>query len=174
MASLIWTSVWYFLMFELIITLILVIPVPRKIRNMLARQVNKLDLGQRLAKVGIFATIALAAALMESLSSIQTIGERERMEAHQGFSAGSAEHDRILHDLDKQRKFRSERNMYLAGFSLTLLFVIVRIANLMQESVEWEEQVEVLTKAVASEQPGAPSDGVEMTTIKSKQEKKKD
>jgi B-cell receptor-associated protein 31 len=175
MASLIWTAVWYFLMFELIVTLILVIPVPRKIRNMLARQVNKLDLGQRLAKVGIFVTIALAAALVESVSSIQTISERERTEAHHGFSAGSVEHDRILHDLDKQRKFRSERNMYLAGFSLTLLFVIVRIANLMQESVEWEEQVEVLTKAVASEQPsGAPSDGVEMTTIKSKQEKKKD
>mmetsp|Transcript_401 Transcript_401/g.579 ORF Transcript_401/g.579 Transcript_401/m.579 type:complete len:175 (+) Transcript_401:128-652(+) len=174
MASIIWTAVWWFLMFELGITLILVIPVPRKIRNAMARQINRLDLGQRLAKFGIFVTVALAAALVESMSSVQTIGERERLETQFGYTAGSVEHDRVIHDLDRQRKFRSERNMYLAGFSLTLTFVISRIANLMQESVEWEAQVDLLTKTVASEQ-APPSEGVEMTDVKkSKQEKKKD
>lgn len=162
-------------MAELTVTTILVIPVPRKIRNAIARQVSKLDLAQRFSKVGIFITLGLVAALAESISSVQTISERERAEAQQSSPSGSAEHDRILHDMYRQRKFRSERNMYLAGFSLTLLFVIFRIANLMQESVEWEEQVDLLSKAVTSEQEAsAPTEGVEMAPIKSKQTKKKD
>jgi hypothetical protein len=57
-------------MFELIVTLILVIPVPRKIRNAIARQINRLDLGDRLGKVAIFIGIALTLALLESISSV--------------------------------------------------------------------------------------------------------
>lgn len=168
MASLIWTSVWFFLMFELMVTLILVIPVPRKIRNAITRQINRLDLGNRLGKVIIFIGIALSLALLESISSVQYISTKE-------LEHTTPEHDRIVHDLMKQRKFRSERNLYLAGFSLTLLFVIVRILQLMQESVEWEAQVDALTKAVASEQQQqVPSQGVELTSMKPAQMKKKD
>jgi hypothetical protein len=66
--------------------------------------------------------------------------------------------------------------MHLAGFSLTLLFVIVRISQLMQESVEWEEQVNALTKAVASEVPVSTTQqqGVELTSVKPIKAKKKD
>jgi hypothetical protein len=55
------------------------------------------------------------------------------------------------------------------------LFVIVRILQLMQESVEWEEQIDALTKAVASEQQQhVQSQGVELTSINPAQTKKKD
>lgn len=155
-------------MFELMVTLILVIPVPRKIRNAITRQINRLDLGNRLGKVVIFIGIALSLALLESISSVQYISTKEQEHI-------TPEHDRIVHDLMKQRKFRSERNLYLAGFSLTLLFVIVRILQLMQESVEWEEQIDALTKAVASEQQQhVQSQGVELTSINPAQTKKKD
>ena len=50
MASIIWTTVWFFLMFELLIVVILVIPVPRKIRNAITRQVDRLQLSKRLGK----------------------------------------------------------------------------------------------------------------------------
>ena len=173
MASLIWTAVWFFLMFELIVTLILVIPVPRKIRNAIARQINRLDLGDRLGKVAIFIGIALTMALSESISSVHYFLRKEHNDKEH---YETPEHERIFYDLIKQRKFRSERNMYLAGFSLTLLFVIVRISQLMQESVEWEEQVNALTKAVASEeqQQGSTTQGVELTSAKPMKAKKKD
>jgi len=158
-------------MVELALTVVLVIPVPRKIRNAMSRLVMKLNLSDKLGKFAIFVALALGAALIESMSSVQYIQERQRLEHLQ--QGSSLEHERIFHDLDQQRKFRSERNMYLSGFSLTLLLVIVRICQLMQESVEYEEEVERLTKVVVSEQP-ASANGVEMTTVKSKQEKKKD
>ena len=162
-------------MFELIITLILVIPVPRKIRNAIARQINRLDLGDRLGKFAIFIGVALTMALLESISSVHhfMLKENNSKEHYE-----TPEHERIFYDLVKQRKFRSERNMYLAGFSLTLLFVIVRISQLMQESVEWEEQVNALTKAVVASEGHAASsttqEGVELTTAKPLKAKKKD
>jgi hypothetical protein len=160
-------------MFELIVTLILVIPVPRKIRNAIARQINRLDLGDRLGKVAIFIGIALTMALLESISSVHHFLQKEHNSKEH---YETPEHERIFYDLVKQRKFRSERNMYLAGFSLTLLFVIVRISQLMQESVEWEEQVNALTKAVASEVPVSTTQqqGVELTSVKPIKAKKKD
>lgn len=35
---------------------------------------------------------------------------------------------------DRQRKFRAERNLYLSGMTLTLLFVIRRLVEMSQES----------------------------------------
>jgi hypothetical protein len=66
-----------------------------------------------------------------------------RLEHEHGGGAAdmySQQHERVYHAQDKERKYKSERNMYLAGFSLTLLFVIGRILKLMQESVELEEE----------------------------------
>jgi len=37
--------------------------------------------------------------------------------------------------LDKQRLFRTERNLYLAGFCLALLFVIGRLLSLMKRNL---------------------------------------
>lgn len=186
MASIIWTTVWWFLVVELAIVLILVIPVPRKVRNALARPISRLRLGDRFSKFGLFITLGLVFALVESMSSIQALQERQTLEHdldHAGIGGGGTEHDRIFHDLDKQRKFRAERNMYLAGFSLTLQFVIVRLCQLMQESVESDEEIKRLTAAIATEGASTDEDnsnktrGVEMTLLGKKkniQDKKKD
>jgi Bap31/Bap29 transmembrane region len=174
MASFIWTSVWFLLLVELGVTLILVIPVPRKIRNFIARRVNRLDLGRRLGNLGIFLGVALTMAFIESVTSIHHLIIKEKEESgnqHHRHDALLLEH----HDLFKQRKFRSERNMYLAGFSLTLLFVIVRLCQLMHESIELEGQVEVLTKSNATAEQLTTSDGgIELTVIPSKTDKKND
>eukprot|EP00548_Thalassiothrix_antarctica_P005244 CAMPEP_0194142166 /NCGR_PEP_ID=MMETSP0152-20130528/11495_1 /TAXON_ID=1049557 /ORGANISM="Thalassiothrix antarctica, Strain L6-D1" /LENGTH=148 /DNA_ID=CAMNT_0038841049 /DNA_START=223 /DNA_END=669 /DNA_ORIENTATION=+ len=148
----------------------------------MARPISRLRLGDRFAKVGFVITLGLCAALIESLWSVNAIVERQS--AEHGVGHGGTEHDRIIHDLDKQRKFRAERNMYLAGFSLALQFCIIRICQLMQESVEYEEEIKALTKAVANEggitssaddKDSKQQGGVEMTILKKKpQEKKKD
>lgn len=51
---------------------------------------------------------------------------------------------------DKERKYKSERNIYLSGFALTLLFVIGRIVALLRESVTLHEEAERLESALPS------------------------
>jgi hypothetical protein len=161
MASLIWTTVFGFLVFELILTAILVVPVPRKIRNFLAKEINKFQIGERLAKPILFIALALTFALVESYFTRQRILGRESDEITAGMM--TREHDKMFHSGDRERKYKSERNMYLAGFSLTLLFVIGRITQLMQESVELEEECDRVKKfksdeAGAEKKPKQPVD----------------
>ena len=47
-----------------------------------------------------------------------------------------------MHQLDKEKEYKTERNLYLAGFALTLLFVIGRITDLMQEHADLEIDLE--------------------------------
>ena len=51
---------------------------------------------------------------------------------------------------DKERRYKSERNMYLSAFALTLLFVIGRIASLLRESVDLHKEATRLEKELAS------------------------
>lgn len=148
MPSLIWTTVFSFLLLELAVTLILVLPVPRRVRNFLARNVvSRFNLGERLGKPILFVAIALSFALLESYVAHQRILARLEHE-HGGDDMYSQQHGRVYHAQDKERKYKSERNMYLAGFSLTLVFVIGRILKLMQESVELEEEKDRVKKFV--------------------------
>ena len=144
MASLVWTIIFAFLILELAVTLILVVPVPRKIRNVLASKIFQLDLGARLRKPLLFIGIALGLALVESYFAHQRIMSRMAEESSEG--NWSPQHERHFHLQDKERKYKSERNMYLAGFALTLLFVIGRITQLMQESVQLEAETERVQK----------------------------
>jgi hypothetical protein len=131
MATFVWTSVFLLLLLELALTMILVMPVPRKFRNALCRQVSKLHLKERLFMPFLFIGSALSFALMDCYSSLEFIFAVEK-EAGRGHESS----------LDKQKEFKTERNMYLASFALTLLFVIGRLTDLMQEHVEMEDECE--------------------------------
>lgn len=173
MATLIWRAIFAFLVCELVLTCILVLPVPRKIRNYLARKIFWLQLGERLAKPILFIGTALALALVESFWTHQRlldrllIVEEEKLaleilsrkggaggEYYYGGGGGSGGGGGALKlgssaamtmtHHDRERKYKSERNMYLAGFALTLVFVIGRITQLMEENVELEEECDRL------------------------------
>merc|ERR1711933_592951 len=47
----------------------------------------------------------------------------------------------------KEKEYKAGRNLYLAGFALTLLFVIGRITELMQEHAELTGKIENLKLA---------------------------
>ena len=190
MRTLLWTAVWWLLVGELAITSVLVVPVPRQIRNFIARTfVNRLGLGQRLSSLGIFIFIALSGALSESISTVLQIQGKIR-EQKSNMMTNVSRNDNIYENsLSKQQLFRSERNVYLAGFSLTLLLVIIRICKLMQESVELEDELKALkpsskksSKAVNDThiKGGGGNmvdggDGIEMTAVRKKpRDKKKD
>jgi B-cell receptor-associated protein 31 len=184
MASLVWMSVFLILAIELVITLILVVPVPRKIRNLIAKKIFKFDLGDRLKTPIMFIGIALGLALMESYFTHQRIMTRIIEEQEAGVTAPSHHsHDYFYPGLhDRERKYKSERNLYLAGFALTLLFVIGRLAVLLQESVELHEEIDRV-EAMTTGKPTAATTSQEEPTetetstpqpAKSKQEKKTD
>ncbi|KAL3918542.1 MAG: hypothetical protein SGILL_004188 [Bacillariaceae sp.] len=173
MASLVWMTIFLILAIELIITLILVVPVPRKARNAIAKAIFQLQLEDKLRTPIAFVGIALGLALMESYFTHQRIMVRilDEQEAVLPSHAGY-HHDHFYPGLhDRERKYKSERNIYLAGFALTLLFVIGRLVVLLQESVELHEEIDRVV--------GSNDESNEMTTaaavpIKSKQEKKVD
>lgn len=165
MASIVWTSILFLLYAELVIVGVLVIPVPRKIRNWIAKEIAKFNIGERLVKPVIGIGCLLGLALLESFVTHQRILERIAEEVEAG--TYSKQHDRMFHGGDRERKFKSERNMYLAGFSLTLLFVIGRITRLMQESVELEEETERVKQSMTT---AGGSDGDSKNGQETKQE----
>jgi signal transduction histidine kinase len=157
MASLVWTSVYLLLLVELAIVTILVIPIPRRLRNILAKFIQQFNLGARLAKPVLFIGVALAFALVESYYHHQRIVDRLDLEKRE-HGGMSREHEHTWHVHDKERKYKAERNMYLAGFALTLIFVIGRITQLMQESVELEEKI---NERQRKEEPSKPKSQTE-------------
>ena len=146
MASFLWTSVFILLCLELALTLVLVIPVPRKIRNWVCRQTTKIHLQQKLQPILWGIGVALSLALMDSWSLLQFLFQDKNdptilLSHHDPPHKPPTGH---LSHHQKEKEYKAERNMYLAGFALTLLFVIGRITNLMQEHVELEYHLETI------------------------------
>ena len=169
MRSLLWSTVFVLLMIELAVTLILVIPVPRKIRNWICLRVSKLELKKRLRVPLVLIVSALLFALADTIGYLSQIYAKEVRDA-----------ERIENVLDrhliKEKEYRAGRNLYLVGFALTLIFVIGRITELMQEHAELEGTVENLRLAVSmmetkdrGERSGeTPGEGIEMKPMQSK------
>lgn len=158
MRSLMWTSVFVLLIFELALTLILVLPVPRKIRNWICMKVSKLELKKRLKLplTGVF--FALLFALLDTTNYLSLIYNKEEREQknqinqrenydyyNNNINNGGAKYYHLI----KEQEYKAGRNMYLVGFALTLLFVIGRITELMQEHAELEGRVENLRLAAS-------------------------
>lgn len=155
MASLLWTGVFIFTMLELIFTLILIVPVPQKWRNKICREVSKLDLKERFKIPLLFVGVGLAFAWMDSYNMLQLIIDIQREEHEESMAIARSrrggwfsstyrmtEEERMHHILEKETEYRTERNLYLVGFALTLLFVIGRITDLMQEHADLEDELE--------------------------------
>lgn len=170
--SITWHCVFAILLMELIVTFVLVVPVPRKIRNFIARKcIFRFDLGERFAKVIWFIALGLIFGLVESYYSVDRL--MEKLADKEQDDAFRMDHTHNHHH-DKQRLYKAERNMYISGFALTLLFVIGRILQLMQEGVELEDECEMLRHSSRSDTAG--TEGVEMKEMTKKKptDKKKD
>ena len=168
MASFVWTTVFCLLVLELLVTFVLVVPVPRKYRNALSKRIFQLNLGSRLSKPILFIGIGLCLALIESYMTQQRYVARltDGVDFVEGGLHVHSSNDHVYRIHDKERKYKAERNLYLAGFALTLLFVIHRITQLMQESVELETETEDLHQVVKdiSQSQAASSHAVEVVT----------
>jgi hypothetical protein len=87
---------------------------------------------------------------MESITTLRRLKGRDRH--HIGGVPpvdGDVFSERVRYadvSLDKQRITRAERNLYLAGFALTLLFVIARIVELMVDGAVVEDERDAAKK----------------------------
>ena len=163
-----WTGVFGLLIVELALTLLLVIPFPRTLRNKICRIASKLELKKRLQVPlrGLFFVLVLA--LLDTANFLANIYTKKEQDLASTTYA-SAEHQRnpIDRHLLKEKEYKAGRNLYLVGFSLTLLFVIGRITELMQEHSELEGKIENLTLAASMMDQENKSKRNSTTTIKS-------
>lgn len=79
------------------------------------------------------------------MSRLYDTDDQRRHDYHHGYNHHAADHF-YPSLMDKERKYKCERNLYLSGFALTLLFAIGRLTTLLQESVELHDEMERLQK----------------------------
>lgn len=130
-------------MLEVGLTLILATPVPRRWRNWLCMEVSKLELKKHLKVPLAFVGLSLFFALLDAVNYLVMIKGRE-LEDEKDRRYASPEDRLVVRQLDKEKEYKTERNLYMAGFALTLIFVIGRMTELMQEHAELEADLEKL------------------------------
>lgn len=141
MRSLLWSGIFCLLVVELVLTLLLAIPVPRKIRNKIAMAVSKLELRKKLQTPITGLVIVLVLAIADTATFLANLYDQKEQAREQHLDGNGNFVDRHI---AKEREYKAGRNLYLASFALTLLFVIGRIAELMQEHAELEGKLENL------------------------------
>ena len=150
MRSLLWTGVYILLVVELCFTAILVLPIPNRFRNKIVLSVSKLDLKQKLQPLFLGIFIALLVALLDTSVFLSNIYS-QKQEDYPLHSEHHHHHDYHNNSIDrhllKEREYKAGRNLYLAAFALTLLFVIGRITELLQEHAELAGKIENLKLA---------------------------
>lgn len=148
MASIVWMSVFCLLCVELVITFILVVPVPASVRRAIVRAIRRINVGPTVKFAVKWIMLMLVGAVIESVTTLQRLTKREQepVNQHPSSAGMDARSGYVEMSFEKQRKFRAERNLYLSGFALTLLLVIARIVQLMQDGVTAEEERDHVTK----------------------------
>lgn len=154
-AHIVWKAIFAFLAAELFVTILLLVPIPLKVTAWFARFVPKGNfarfVNRQLKKPILFIGIGLGLALAESIFTHQRILARIERDRQGVGSTQPSYFDYFYPGMhDKERRYKSERNMYLSAFALTLLFVIGRIASLLRESVDLHKEATRLEKELAS------------------------
>eukprot|EP00529_Nitzschia_sp_RCC80_P035342 CAMPEP_0113466414 /NCGR_PEP_ID=MMETSP0014_2-20120614/14258_1 /TAXON_ID=2857 /ORGANISM="Nitzschia sp." /LENGTH=183 /DNA_ID=CAMNT_0000358633 /DNA_START=134 /DNA_END=685 /DNA_ORIENTATION=- /assembly_acc=CAM_ASM_000159 len=130
---------------ELVTVAILSLPVPRPARNWICRECSKLDLKKQLEPVLQAIGVGLVVAIVDGVNNLLSILEFEKrddilLEDTRRYY-GDGGYESVARRLDKEIEYKIERNLYLAAFAFTLLFVIGRLTDLMQEHAELEDEL---------------------------------
>jgi hypothetical protein len=150
MVSLVWHGIFILLVLELAVTLILVLPVPRRIRNWICRKIlayQSVTLKEFVQLPLLFLSLGLVFAVMDCCSSLHYRASMEQVDQdYVGVVYSHPHPHQHHHHHHREKEYKTERNLYLAGFTLTLLLVIVRVLDLMQEHVQLEDECERVKK----------------------------
>lgn len=97
-------------MIELVITALLVLPLPRVLRKFIARKIFNYDLGRRIRFVSNFIILGLILAVSDAVQTLRHLEQKEGTEASSS-AYNDARIGYMTVSIDKQRKFRAERNV---------------------------------------------------------------
>lgn len=111
MATVVWVAVFILLTFELFITLLLVLPLPRIIRRFLAKKIFTYQLAERLRYVVNFVLCALIVAVIDAINSLIHLMQKEEGSDKPGSNESDPRTGYLSSTMIKQRKFRAERNV---------------------------------------------------------------
>ncbi|GJQ12852.1 hypothetical protein GpartN1_g4643.t1 [Galdieria partita] len=152
MKNMLWLLVYLFLCTEIAIVALLVLPLPKRVRRLVLRLLATGSQFLHLAKFINYISLSLFFGMIESLTDAYRVQLKlSEQTAANGLLSNAVSFE--VHTL-KQRQFRSQRNFYLASFSLTLLFVISKLFELTSRINVLESQLETkFTSGTSSEQP---------------------
>jgi Bap31/Bap29 transmembrane region len=175
MRSLIWTSIYLLLKCEIALTVLLVIPLPRAWRNVVCLEVSKLELKQRLQIPLTFLVIGMSLAFLDAWNYLLYLWDVEEEDVRYR-AYRSVDDAHLVRHLDKEKVYKTQRNMYLSGFAIALLFVIGRLTDLMQEHAELEKDLENMRLVSSPSVDASTGENCQGTEIEMKpiQSKKKD
>lgn len=165
MATVVWVSVFLLLVVEILITLLLVLPLPRTVRRFLARKIFTYDLSRRVRTVSNYILVGLIIAFADAINGLRHLekkGESTTESVKNTYQDSQSNY--FTSSVDKQRKFRIERNMYMSAFALTLGFVITRLVELIQELENCDEEIDHLKKRLSASLPSRDTSSESTTT----------
>lgn len=160
---------------EIVITAVLVIPVLQAWRNAICREVSKLHLKEHLKLPLTFLVVGMMLAFLDASNYLLYLWDMEEEDVRYR-TYRSVDDAHMVRHLDKERVYKTQRNLYLSGFAVTLLFVIGRLTDLMQEHADLEKELESTRMAdspAVDASTGEKEEGVEIE-MKPIQSKKKD
>ena len=128
----------------------LVIPMPATVRHFIAKKILRLNLAKRIQFLLKFITLGLILAVWDAIQQLQHLDEKVKSGQGPPKVGDLGNTVYVAASLDRQRKFRAERNLYLAGFTLVLLFVIARIVELLNNVVQLEEERDSLKRRLSA------------------------
>ncbi|KAJ8905322.1 hypothetical protein NDN08_001829 [Rhodosorus marinus] len=148
MASPLWLGVYGVLCLELILTLILLVPLPERVEKGMVKILQLPNFISGWTFFVRFLAIALVLAVYDSIRTIKYMESKilDDPETLTGVMANS---------LDRERRFRAQRNLYLAGFALTLLFVIIRLVQMIRSNINLREELKAISSQQSSTAPSA-------------------
>lgn len=159
--SVVWLSVFCLLCVELIVTAVLVLPLPRVVRKSIASAIFRFELAKRVRFFINFTILACLFAIWDCVQELTRL--REKYEAPSSpdkvgmnIEGGDSQASYFQSSLDRQRRFRSERNLYLSAFTLTLLFVIGRLLDMSRDEIIADKRLEELNRLINGEPTVAP------------------
>ncbi|GJD08556.1 hypothetical protein Gasu2_28510 [Galdieria sulphuraria] len=163
-----WLLVYLFLCTEVVIVALLVLPLPKRVRRLVLRVLATGSQFLHLRKFINYISLSLFFGIVESLTDAYRVQLKlsEQTTSNGMFSNAVSFEVRTL----KQRQFRSQRNFYLASFSLTLLFVIGKLFELTSRINVLESQLEAKLTSGRSSEPQV-DDGPTTGNNKDKQSK---
>ncbi|KAI9286556.1 B-cell receptor-associated protein 31-like-domain-containing protein [Umbelopsis sp. AD052] len=135
MSTIPYTMVFVLLVFEMLIFGLLVIPLPRHWRSAL---VNFISTSPLIARGIHLLKILFVFVLLLFIDAVNRLQKHQAAPVESGNMYG---HDPRLDSSLAAKKFYTQRNMYLTGFTLFLSLILERTFNLVLTSVQQQDEI---------------------------------